>query len=102
MPKPRSRPSTGLRTGKAAAVRVGLVGCGEHARANLCPAFSTLDGVRLVACCDVDEARAKATARQFGFRRLYQDYERMLAEEDLTAVVVSLPHHRLAEAAQAS
>jgi myo-inositol 2-dehydrogenase/D-chiro-inositol 1-dehydrogenase len=77
-------------------VRIGFIGCGQHATQNLYPTFRL--GVTggsafhpepigtLVACCDLDEDRARLNAREFGFDRSYTDYRAMLEKEELDCV----------------
>ena len=79
-----------------ALVRIGFVGCGAHATQNLYPTFRL--GVtggssfhpepigELVACCDLDEERARLNAREFGFERSYTDHREMLEREELDCV----------------
>jgi len=84
-------------------VRIGFIGCGNHATQNLYPAFRlgvngspTLETPigELVACCDLDENRAQRNARVFGFQRWYTDYHTMLEREDLDCVF-SVMHPRI-------
>lgn len=77
-------------------VRIGFVGCGLHAVQSLYPTFRLgVTGAspaqpeplgELVACCDLDEAKARQTARAFGFERSYTDYAEMLEREELDCV----------------
>lgn len=78
-------------------VRIGFIGCGNHASQSLYPAFRL--GVNgsaalkepigeLVACCDLDEERARRNARVFGFERFYTDHREMLTREELDCVFV--------------
>jgi len=76
-------------------VRIGFIGCGSHASNNIYPALrlgvngsTTLTEPigELVACCDLDEAKATRNARVFGFARSYTDYRAMLDREDLDCV----------------
>ena len=83
-------------------MRLGLVGCGHHGRTRLSAAMSAIEGVDLIACADVDRSAADWTAGQWGYAAAYSDYRRMLDEEDLDAVMVSLPHHLLADASVAA
>ncbi len=73
------------------AIRVGFVGTGGIAQAHF-DALSKVEGVQLVAFCDVDAERAEAAAARFG-GRAYTDYERMLREESLDALYVCVPPH---------
>lgn len=84
-------------------IRIGFIGCGNHASQNIYPSFRL--GIagsptiaepigELVACCDLDEARAKRNARVFGFERHYTDYRDMLDKEDLDCVF-AIMHPRI-------
>jgi myo-inositol 2-dehydrogenase/D-chiro-inositol 1-dehydrogenase len=95
-----------------ALVRIGFVGCGSHATQNLYPSFrlavanppetgaaigELADGGEigeLVACCDVDEERARRCARDFGIPRVYTDHRAMLEREELDCALVAM-HPRL-------
>ncbi|HEX6871819.1 MAG TPA: Gfo/Idh/MocA family oxidoreductase [Micromonosporaceae bacterium] len=84
--------------------RLGLIGCGSHARMAILPAlrFSRL---HLVAVCDLDMTLAEQTARLFGASACYRDYHAMLAAEDLDVVAVIGPpalHHAAGLAVLAS
>ena len=69
------------------AVRIGHIGCGSHSYRNLFPTYPFVP-VELAATCDVDEAKARAFARQFGAPANYTDYRRMIERERLEGVVV--------------
>jgi len=94
-------------------VRIGVIGCGSHAVQNLYPCFRLavhnppeLIGAaigdlaeggsigELVACCDIDEERARGCARDFGIPAVYTDHRDMLAREELDGVIVAM-HPRL-------
>ncbi|MCX7029872.1 MAG: Gfo/Idh/MocA family oxidoreductase [Spirochaetes bacterium] len=68
-------------------VRLGIIGTGgmanDHARR-----FRKLRGVKLVACCDIREERAKAYAGTYDIPRWYTDYVTMLGDGGLDAVSV--------------
>lgn len=68
------------------ALRIGALGCGSHAYRNVFPSLAFLPA-RLVACCDLDLAKAQAVAERHG-AAAYDDLERMLAEAKLDAVVI--------------
>ena len=68
-------------------LRVGVVGVG-HAGARHAQIYASLPGVRLVAVCDTEAARAKQTAAALGCRAT-TDYRALL--EDVEAASVAVP-----------
>jgi predicted dehydrogenase len=84
------------------AVRVGIVGFGLMGKQHL-HCYRGLRGVRVTAICDGDRARLKGsekiagniekdeTSLDLGDVALYTDFEKMLAEEQLDAVSITLP-----------
>jgi predicted dehydrogenase len=72
-----------------------MIGCGSFAQLCHGPAQRKYAGaypdVSLAACCDVDENRAAAYARAFGFARHATDVSAMLTAEKPDAVVVAVP-----------
>jgi predicted dehydrogenase len=80
-----------------------LVGCGFFAQNHL-HAWHDLEGVDIVAVCDIDSDKAEATARRYGIPRYYVDVDEMLARErpgfiDIVTTVGS--HRHLVEVAAA-
>lgn len=70
-------------------VRVGVVGCGVIANTTYLPGIQAMaEKVELVAVCDLQEELARRAAARFGAREVYSDYERMLAQAPIDAVVV--------------
>ena len=76
-------------------LRATLVGCGFFAENHL-NAWRDLEGVDVVAVCDIDSAKATAAASMFGAARAYTDAEEMLVNEkpDFIDIVTTLPSHR--------
>ena len=92
--------------------RIAVIGCGSHAVQNLYPSFrlSVLNPPEtgaaigelaeggeigeLVACCDLDDARARRAARDFGIGRYYTDHRTLLERERPDGVVIAM-HPRL-------
>ena len=68
-------------------IRAGFIGCGSHSFRNIFPTFQFAP-VDLIAVCDLDIDKANAFAAQFAADSAYDDYEKMLAEEELDAVFV--------------
>jgi predicted dehydrogenase len=78
-------------------LRFGVIGCNGMGWANL-NAHQRLPGVECVALCDVDrnvlEKRAGELEEQIGRRpALYDDYRRLLGEDDVDFVVIATPDH---------
>jgi predicted dehydrogenase len=71
-------------------INIAIIGTGgmahEHARQ-----FQKIEGASLVACCDVDESRAKAFAESFSIPQVYTDVDALLASPDIHAVVNVTP-----------
>ena len=80
-------------------LRVGLVGCGGQTRMNLAPGVARVKSARLVACADVDEARARQVADAFGIDAVHESAEEVTECVDVDAVVVAVPHRFLKDVA---
>ena len=72
-------------------INVGTVGLGwpgeRHAEAISASSLGTL-----YAACDLNAERLKAFAASFGPKRTFADYDEMLLDSDLDAVVIGLPN----------
>ena len=80
-----------------APVRAAVVGCGDISAVHLA-ALRDLDGVELVGVCDVDAARAQATADAQG-TVAYTDHREMLDSLRPDVVHVCTPHDQHAPVA---
>ena len=78
-------------------IAVGVVGCGFFARNHL-HSWQDLaaEGAELIAVCDIDPAKAAATAKAFGVPRWYRDPAKMFEDEELGLVdiVTRMDTHR--------
>ena len=70
--------------------RIGVIGTGRHARANIYPA-AKLAGAQIAAVCARHLDRAQAAAAEFGAARAYASPAEMLRRESLDAVLVIAP-----------
>lgn len=78
------------------AVRFAMIGAGGHSSESIYPALR-FTNLHLVAVADLDEQRAQTIGGRFGNPRIYTDYQKMLADEELDAVGVVGPpklHHQ--------
>ncbi len=73
-------------------IRFALVGCGRisdlHARA-----YEQSQDAEIFAVCDVNPDRANQRKDQWGAKKAYTDYERLLNDPDIQAVELLVPHH---------
>ncbi len=69
-------------------IRVGLIGAGGIAQTH-CRAISDVAGTELVCVADVFKDKAEQTAARWKIPHVYEDYNEMLAKEDIEAVVVA-------------
>ncbi|CUH74936.1 Gfo/Idh/MocA family protein [Tropicibacter naphthalenivorans] len=76
-------------------MKIALIGCGFFAR-NQMHAWAQIDGVELVALCDMDSARLTDAARDFGVTRTYTDAAAMFAEGgfDVVDIATTVHSHR--------
>jgi myo-inositol 2-dehydrogenase/D-chiro-inositol 1-dehydrogenase len=79
-------------------VRLCQIGCGEHARVAHGPSQARCARERrdllLAGCCDVEQERADAFRREFGYAHAFADVAAMLEAERPDAVVVVVPIER--------
>lgn len=83
-------------------VRVAILGAGAHSWHSHGPALRHFEQthpgqVALVAVCDLDRDKAQADADSFGFRRMYCDVEKMLAETRPECLLAATPINRTRE-----
>ena len=82
-------------------IGVGVVGCGFVGYGAHVPAFSSIEGSRLVAVADADTGRLNKIAKKFGVKT-YQGYAELVKDPEIQAVVVSVPTTLHAEVALAA
>ena len=64
-------------------IRIAIYGAGSFANSCRIPNLRSIDGVRIVAVCDVDRQAREATAQRFAIPRAYADAGRMLEDEKI-------------------
>ena len=67
--------------------KAGIIGCGGRGRAHA-QGYQLSPDVEIVACSDPVEDSRSGFVKQFGIDRSYDDYQKMLDEEDLDFVSV--------------
>ena len=71
--------------------RWGILGCARVARNHWIGALRATGGARLDALASRDMAKARSWADEFGVPRAYGDYDDLLADGDLDAILIVLP-----------
>lgn len=80
------------RTAQAGQAAVGLIGAGNFAKITLCPALSKT-GARLVAVADLQGHAAQHLATKFGFEQAVTDYQLILQDAHVDAVLIAVGHN---------
>ena len=91
----------GARADMAEVLRFGLIGCGGQGR-YLSEALRMTGRAAFAACADIKLEAAEKAAERCGYDKAYADYERMLGEVELDAVIVATTHDQLHPAAMAA
>jgi predicted dehydrogenase len=73
-------------------IRLGIVGCGDIANLRYISSIPDIPNLEFVAACDVVEDRAVAAVNKLGGGRHYTDYRDLVADENVDAVIVTVPH----------
>ncbi len=72
-------------------LRFGVMGAARINR-RVVPGISGANNAELVGIASRDRAKAEAAAQQFGARKIYDNYEAMLADAEIEAVYIPLPN----------
>lgn len=71
----------------------GLIGCGDIAQKRVAPAIRDSAAGELIAVNRAQSELAAAFAKQFGARRWYLDWRKLLLDEEIDAVYIATPVH---------
>jgi predicted dehydrogenase len=74
-------------------LRLAVAGCGAIAQLAHLPVLSKMRGVRLVALCDNEGARARALADRFEVPDVFTDLEELLDSDAVDGLIVATPNH---------
>lgn len=80
----------------------GLIGCGDIAQKRVAPAIRDLESCELIGINRAHSELAAAFAKEFGAKRWYLDWKKLLLDEEIDAVYVATPVHLHAEQAIAA
>lgn len=76
--------------------RAGLIGCGQNGRIHT-ECIRQLDGMDMVAFCDVHVGNAQKLLEEFGGDYATDDAERLYADETIDAIYISTMHNTHAD-----
>ncbi len=82
-------------------IGIGFVGCGRISDLQ-CLGYIDHPRAEIRAVCDLDEARARASAERWGGARVYGDLAALLDDPEIDAVEILTPHHLHEEHATAA
>ncbi len=71
----------------------GLIGCGDIAQKRVAPAIRDSPSSELIAVNRAQSDLAASFAKQFGARRWYLDWQKLLLDEEIDAVYIATPVH---------
>ncbi len=89
--------NTSVNGSPVGSLRVAIVGCGKIADDHA-ETLGFMDGVEVVACCDLTYLMAEQLATRFEIDGVYDDFDRLLAEQKPDVVHITTPpqsHMRL-------
>jgi len=72
-------------------LRIGIFGTGNFANRTHLPNLQRIDGIEIVAACDLNPENLRTTAEKFSIPRTYADAHEMLAAEDLDVLYSVVP-----------
>ena len=80
-------------------VKIGIIGCGGIGMGKHLPALSKVEGVQIVAFCDIITERAEEAAKKFGTSdaKVYTDYKELLKNNEVEVVHVCTPNREHAD-----
>jgi predicted dehydrogenase len=79
--------------------KIGIIGCGGIANGKHLPALKAVDRADIVAFCDLDEAKARKAAAEYGVEgaKVYTDYKELLRDKDIDICYVLTPNRSHAD-----
>ena len=73
--------------------KVGIIGAGGIAGGKHLPGHRNVEGVSIIAVCDIDRQRAENFAKQHDIKHVFTDYNDLVAMPELDAVSVCTPNN---------
>ena len=73
-------------------IKIGLIGCGSISHLIHIPGLKISPGVALLSACDSSLDSARSTAEKYGFAKVTSDYQDVLQDAEIDAVVIATPN----------
>lgn len=70
-------------------LRIGIIGAGQIARTRHIPGFRKLPGVKVAGVCNRHRDSAARVAREFDIPRVYGNWEEMIQDREIDAIVIA-------------
>lgn len=74
-------------------LKLGIVGCGALAQTTHLPVFKKMDDVEIVAICDTDVRKLDHVGQRFGVKKRHVDFQAMVEDDEIEAVIIATPSH---------
>jgi len=74
-------------------VKIGIAGVGAISQVAYLPILSAIEGLYPYAICDNDIVKAKAVANKYNVSHIYDDYEDLIRNPELDAVIIATPNY---------
>lgn len=82
-----------MRARRKKEIKVGIIGAGGIARAAHMPGYQAVEGVKVIAVCDIVKEVAEEFAKQFDIPNVFTDYKDLAAMDELDAISVCTPNN---------
>ena len=69
-------------------IRVGIIGAGANTKSMHIPKLQEIPGVHVTAVCNRSEASSEKVAKEFGIRRVFLNWQELVEDEDIDAIVI--------------
>lgn len=92
-------PLSGMKMNK---IQVGIIGTGGISRVHMRGYEKNTDIIEVVAVCDVVKDVAERAAKEWGVRKVYTDYNKLVMDQEIDAVDICTPHNMHASPAIAA
>ena len=69
-------------------INIGIIGAGENTRLKHIPELQKIKGVNIISVCNRSEKSSLKVAREFGIKRVANNWQEIVEDEDIDAVVI--------------